>query len=103
MHYIHQHSGYEGLEDSHEQNSNTNATIHDTWGGLDDGGGKSAGSGSSSSSSLDEDEERESVARAAIFYSINSTQPGLRGIELGNSLIKRVPTVLLSEMQSIVL
>jgi malonyl-CoA decarboxylase len=29
-------------------------------------------------------------ATAAIFYSISSTQPGLRGISLGNFLIKRV-------------
>jgi hypothetical protein len=27
---------------------------------------------------------------AAIFYSINSTQPGLAGVDLGNFLIKRV-------------
>ncbi|CAF1095652.1 unnamed protein product [Adineta ricciae] len=29
------------------------------------------------------------IIKSAIFYSISSTQPGLKGIELGNSLIKR--------------
>ncbi len=33
--------------------------------------------------------------RAAVFYSISSTQPGLRGIELGHFLIKRVAESLL--------
>lgn len=32
----------------------------------------------------------ESVNDTAVFYSISSTQPGLRGIDLGNMLIKRV-------------
>ncbi|VDN27701.1 unnamed protein product [Gongylonema pulchrum] len=31
----------------------------------------------------------ESVNNTAVFYSISSTQPGLRGIDLGNMLIKR--------------
>lgn len=31
-------------------------------------------------------------ARAAIFYSISSTQPGLRGVSFGNFLLKRVVT-----------
>ncbi|CAF2588357.1 unnamed protein product [Rotaria sp. Silwood2] len=33
--------------------------------------------------------EDPSLINSAIFYSISSTQPGLRGIELGNALIKR--------------
>ncbi|CAF1302618.1 unnamed protein product [Adineta steineri] len=33
--------------------------------------------------------ENESLINSAIFYSISSTQAGLKGIELGNSLIKR--------------
>ena len=39
----------------------------------------------------------ESRARAAMFYSINQTQPGLRGVNLGNFLIKRVVRLLRSE------
>ena len=39
----------------------------------------------------------EHAAKAAIFYSINSTQPGLRGVELGNYLIKRVAQTLRGE------
>lgn len=35
-------------------------------------------------------EEDANKINAAIFYSINSTQPGLQGVELGNYLIKRV-------------
>lgn len=35
-------------------------------------------------------EEDVNKINAAIFYSINSTQPGLQGVELGNYLIKRV-------------
>ena len=39
----------------------------------------------------------DSDATTAIFYSINATQPGLRGVELGNSLIKRVVQTLRGE------
>ena len=39
----------------------------------------------------------EAKRTTAIFYSINSTQPGLRGVELGNSLIKRVVQTLRGE------
>ena len=39
----------------------------------------------------------EESAGAAIFYSISSTQPGLRGVDLGNFLIKRVVETLRSE------
>lgn len=35
--------------------------------------------------------------KAAIFYSISATQPGLQGIELGNYIIKRVAGELLTE------
>ena len=38
---------------------------------------------------------------AAIFYSINNCQPGLRGIPLGNFLIKMVVTELAAELSSI--
>ncbi|ETN83320.1 Malonyl-CoA decarboxylase [Necator americanus] len=37
----------------------------------------------------------------AIYYSITSTEPGLKGIDLGNMLIKRVATRLQSELPSI--
>ena len=39
----------------------------------------------------------ESEARAAVFYSISSTQPGLAGVNLGNMLIKRAARHLLDE------
>lgn len=39
---------------------------------------------------LDPHEEDPSCVKAAVFYSISSTQRGLQGIELGNYLIKRV-------------
>ena len=39
----------------------------------------------------------ESDAKAAIFYSISSTQPGLSGVNLGNMLIKRAAGQLLEE------
>jgi len=38
---------------------------------------------------------------AAIFYSINSTQPGLAGVDLGNFLIKRVASQLALEFPSL--
>ncbi|GMH71986.1 hypothetical protein TrRE_jg7569 [Triparma retinervis] len=38
---------------------------------------------------------------AAIFYSINSTQPGLAGVDLGNFLIKRVAAQLATEFPSL--
>ncbi|TMW57372.1 hypothetical protein Poli38472_003297 [Pythium oligandrum] len=41
--------------------------------------------------------EDESSARAAIFYSISSTQKGLQGVDLGNFLIKEVAKALKSE------
>jgi hypothetical protein len=102
MNYIHQHSGYESHDDSPELSSSRPGNSSSIDGSSIDGRSGSSGSGGSSDSwaglggdksgslSIDEDGEREAAARAAIFYSINSTQPGLRGIELGNSLIKRV-------------
>ncbi|KAL2093094.1 hypothetical protein ACEWY4_010406 [Coilia grayii] len=45
---------------------------------------------------LDADEEASTI-KAAIFYSISSTQAGLQGVELGNYLIKRVVRELQSE------
>jgi malonyl-CoA decarboxylase len=36
-------------------------------------------------------------ARAAVFYSINNCQPGLRGVSLGNFLIKNVVELLSAE------
>ncbi|XGW23760.1 hypothetical protein V3C99_005741 [Haemonchus contortus] len=47
---------------------------------------------------FDYDEQR---CTAAIYYSINSTQPGLAGIDLGNMLIKRVAHLLQSELPSV--
>ncbi|KAJ7517972.1 hypothetical protein O6H91_21G048500 [Diphasiastrum complanatum] len=43
----------------------------------------------------------ESEATAALFYSISSTQPGLKGIDLGNFLIKRVARLLQQEMSQL--
>lgn len=43
----------------------------------------------------------EAVADCALFYSITSTQPGLKGIELGNFLIKRVVHLLRQEMPEV--
>jgi len=37
-------------------------------------------------------------ARTAVFYSISNCQPGLRGVSLGNFLIKRVASVLKAEL-----
>ncbi|KAK5968527.1 MaLonyl CoA Decarboxylase [Trichostrongylus colubriformis] len=37
----------------------------------------------------------------AIYYSITATQPGLTGIDLGNMLIKRVASLLQSELPSV--
>ncbi|KAK6061525.1 hypothetical protein COOONC_00809 [Cooperia oncophora] len=37
----------------------------------------------------------------AIYYSITATQPGLAGIDLGNMLIKRVASLLHSELPSV--
>ena len=42
-------------------------------------------------------EEDKSKIKAAIFYSISSTQRGLQGIELGNYLIKEVASEVISE------
>ncbi|PUE49500.1 decarboxylase [Limnohabitans sp. 2KL-1] len=39
--------------------------------------------------------------KAAIFYSISNCQPGLKGVSLGNFLIKRVAQKLLEEMPSL--
>ncbi|CAB3383192.1 Hypothetical predicted protein [Cloeon dipterum] len=44
-----------------------------------------------------ESEENPDLVKAAIFYSITSTQKGLQGIELGNYLIKRVVKELRAE------
>lgn len=46
---------------------------------------------------VDAHTEDPSCVKAAIFYSITSTQKGLQGIELGNYLIKRVVTELQAE------
>jgi malonyl-CoA decarboxylase len=48
---------------------------------------------------LDEDGAPADLERAttAIFYSISNTQPGLRGVSFGDSLIKRVVDVLKAE------
>src|SRR5205085_6874936 len=40
-------------------------------------------------------------ARCAVFYSITSCQPGLRGISFGNFLIKQVASDLHAEMPKI--
>lgn len=47
------------------------------------------------------DAYRPDRVRAAIFYSISSTQIGLQGIELGNYLIKRVATELRKEFPNL--
>lgn len=39
--------------------------------------------------------------KAAIFYSISNCQPGLKGVSLGNFLIKRVAQKLIEEMPSL--
>lgn len=46
--------------------------------------------------------EDEKKANTAIYYSITSTQPGLRGIDLGNLLIKKVAAELMKENPKIV-
>ncbi|XP_043252300.1 malonyl-CoA decarboxylase, mitochondrial-like [Colletes gigas] len=46
-------------------------------------------------------EEDKSKIKAAIFYSITSTQKGLKGIELGNYLIKEVANKVISEFPMI--
>lgn len=43
----------------------------------------------------------ETEATSAVFYSITSTQPGLKGIDLGNFLIKRVVHLLRQEMPEV--
>ncbi|KAG0562729.1 hypothetical protein KC19_9G167800 [Ceratodon purpureus] len=43
----------------------------------------------------------ETEATTALFYGITSTQPGLKGIELGNFLIKRVVHLLRQEMPGV--
>ena len=43
----------------------------------------------------------ESLATSAIFYSINSTQTGLAGVDLGNALIKRVASQLHSTLPNL--
>uniref|UniRef100_A0A914PQY7 Malonyl-CoA decarboxylase n=1 Tax=Panagrolaimus davidi TaxID=227884 RepID=A0A914PQY7_9BILA len=47
-------------------------------------------------------EEDETSANTAIYYSISSTQPGLRGIDLGNLLIKQVAAELMIENSNII-
>lgn len=42
-----------------------------------------------------------SSAKTAVFYSINNCQPGLRGVSLGNFLIKKVADQLHSELPQI--
>ncbi|GIY64644.1 malonyl-CoA decarboxylase, mitochondrial [Caerostris darwini] len=46
---------------------------------------------------LKDEEENPKEIKAAIFYSITSTQKGLHGIELGNQLIKKVVREVLAE------
>ena len=46
-------------------------------------------------------DEQASRYRVAVFYSISNCQPGLRGIELGNFLIKRVAEALAAEFPSL--
>lgn len=46
-------------------------------------------------------DRREDSCTTAIYYSITATQPGLVGIDLGNMLIKRVASLLHSELPSI--
>ncbi|XP_025995582.1 malonyl-CoA decarboxylase, mitochondrial isoform X2 [Solenopsis invicta] len=46
-------------------------------------------------------EEDKSKIKAAIFYSIASTQKGLQGIELGNYLIKRVANEITTEFPAV--
>ncbi|XP_071651954.1 malonyl-CoA decarboxylase, mitochondrial isoform X1 [Temnothorax longispinosus] len=46
-------------------------------------------------------EEDKSKIKAAIFYSIVSTQKGLQGIELGNYLIKKVASEIMTEFPAI--
>ncbi|OQS07685.1 malonyl-CoA decarboxylase (MCD) [Thraustotheca clavata] len=45
--------------------------------------------------------EHEHDAKAAIFYSISSTQPGLQGVDLGNYLIKEVAKRLQEELPNV--
>ncbi|GMH67106.1 hypothetical protein TL16_g04593 [Triparma laevis f. inornata] len=47
------------------------------------------------------DVSKEDDAKAAIFYSINSTKDGLAGVELGNFLIKKVAATLQIEFPNI--
>uniref|UniRef100_A0A914Z1U3 Malonyl-CoA decarboxylase n=1 Tax=Panagrolaimus superbus TaxID=310955 RepID=A0A914Z1U3_9BILA len=47
-------------------------------------------------------EDNEKLANTAIYYSITSTQPGLRGIDLGNLLIKQVAAELMAENPNII-
>ncbi|XP_039619432.1 malonyl-CoA decarboxylase, mitochondrial [Polypterus senegalus] len=54
--------------------------------------------GGRTSQELTEDENK---IKAAVFYSISSTQVGLQGVELGNYLIKRVVRELQSEFPSL--
>ena len=50
---------------------------------------------------LDSNTENKQNCRAAIFYSVTSTQAGLAGIELGQHLIKQAVTSLQSELPNI--
>ncbi len=43
-------------------------------------------------------QQQQEQQQVACFYSISSTQPGLSGVDLGNSLIKRVAKQLLAEL-----
>ena len=57
-------------------------------------------SSSSSASDAGADEDT-SLCKAAVFYSISSTQTGLQGIELGTHLIKQAVSCLREEMPNL--
>ncbi len=59
------------------------------------------GIASSIQSIIDDEEKKENKFNTAIFYSINNCQRGLRGIPLGNFLIKMVVIELVREFPSI--
>lgn len=48
-----------------------------------------------------EPQVQEDRARAAIFYSIDATQPGLSGIDLGHLLLKGVVHILRAELPNL--
>jgi malonyl-CoA decarboxylase len=82
MAYIHEHSGFEDVNHHHDAKE-FDLMEHEL-----------------KLNQLTKEREHE-TSKAAIFYSINSTQPGLRGVELGNYLIKRVAQTLTRELPNI--